>query len=372
MRIIRKIELKLTFLFLSLMSFISFGQEEGGEAAAEGAEAAADAAVTVVQEQHIYEKMGMSSTMLFALMITTTVILLIGLAVMGSAFKSVVRKYGEDLNKGAKIIAFISFSLFSLDASAADPYVQEEFGVAFPDSLFWWWIAADLLIIGAIWFFWHHMKRFMPPEALPKPLMAWRKISKDLTDAVEIEDEASITLDHEYDGIRELDNNLPPWWKWGFYITIAWAFGYVLYYQVFEVGPLQDEEFRIAMEEGEREVAEYKAAHPELITPETAVLLEDAAAIASGKSIYDSKCATCHGEGGSGGLGPNLTDQYWLYNGDFKSVFTSVYDGRSNGMIPWKTQLSADKIQNVASYVMSLEYIAPPTGKEPQGDIWEE
>jgi cytochrome c oxidase cbb3-type subunit 3 len=200
-------------------------------------------------------------------------------------------------------------------------------------------------------------------------LFRWKKINKALTDAVEIEDEASILLDHDYDGIKELDNNLPPWWKYGFYVTIVWAVVYIGYYHVFRVGNLQQAEYEAAMEAGEREIAEYKAAHPELINADNVELLTDNSALVKGKGIYDKNCASCHMEGGAGGVGPNLTDNYWIYGNDIKGVFITISEGAQNGMKAWKNDLPPDKIQAVASYILSLEYIAPENGgKEPQGE----
>ena len=191
-----------------------------------------------------------------------------------------------------------------------------------------------------------------------------------MTQAVPIEEEGSILLDHDYDGITELDNELPPWWKYGFYITILWAVGYFFYYQVFEIGNLQEAEYLQEMADGERAMAEYKAAHPEMITADNVELLTDASTIAQGRSIYDTKCASCHMEGGRGGLGPNLTDDYWLYGNDISGVFTTISEGANNGMAAWKTMMPANEIQAVASYVMQLPDVSVADGgKEPQGDL---
>lgn len=371
MKMIKKINLRIWLLFFSMLSVVTFAQE-GAEAAGEGTAEAVTAAAQVVVEQPIYERMGLTSNQLFYLMMFVTIILVACLMMMGYAFRSMVDKFTDDINKGAKLILLAVFLGYGSTAMAAEPFVQGEFNIPMPDWVVITWLSIDATIALVILFMWANMKKLIPEYAKPKSWFRWKQIQADLTDAVAIENEASITFDHEYDGIRELDNNLPPWWKYGFYITIAWAFGYVLYYQVFEVGALQEREFQEQWEAGEVAVAEYKKAHPELITAENVVQLDDPSSLAQGKAVYDQFCASCHMEGGAGGIGPNLTDDYWLYDNGIKGVFESVYDGRSNGMVAWKELMPADKIQFVASYVLSLEYIAPPNGKDPQGELKEE
>jgi cytochrome c oxidase cbb3-type subunit 3 len=161
--------------------------------------------------------------------------------------------------------------------------------------------------------------------------------TKKLTKAVPIEQEGSILLDHDYDGITELDNDLPPWWKYGFYITIMWGIGYFFYYQVFEIGNLQGAEYTAEMEAGERQLAEYKAAHPEMINAENIEKLTDASAISQGRSLFEKYCTSCHMSGGAGEVGPNLTDNYWLYGNDIAGIFTTISEGAKNGMAAWNT-----------------------------------
>ena len=199
-------------------------------------------------------------------------------------------------------------------------------------------------------------------------------ILQALTDSVPIENEQDILLDHNYDGIMELDNNLPPWWKYGFYLTIIWGIGYFLAYQVFGVYPLQDEEFKIEMAEGNAEVEEYIASLGALVDESNVVYLEDAASISKGKSIFGQKCVACHlSDGGGNAIGPNLTDDYWI-NGDgtITEVFKVLkYGGRENsGMQSWDGELSAQKMQQVSSYVLSLRGTTPAVAKDPQGEFY--
>lgn len=194
----------------------------------------------------------------------------------------------------------------------------------------------------------------------PKPERS--KVVKVLVDAVPIEEEASILMDHEYDGIRELDNNLPPWWVWGFYMTIVFAFAYLLYYHVFD-GNTQEKEYNISMVKAKKEIDAYLKEAAMNVDESNVTLLSDPAALNSGKQVFEANCTACHKDG-SGDIGPNLTDKFWLYGNDIKTVFGTVKNGTTNGMPEHASKLNPVQLQEVASYVLSLKY---KPGKEPQG-----
>jgi len=187
-----------------------------------------------------------------------------------------------------------------------------------------------------------------------------------LTKSVAIEDEASILLDHNYDGIQELDNVLPPWWVWMFYGTIIFAFTYWGLYQTFGVWPLQFEAYETEIKVAEKEVYAYKEANGLLISAETVTLLTDQDALNAGKEIYEGTCAACHKVDGSGLVGPNLTDKHWLYGGKIGDIFTSISEGRANGMPAHKSQFNELQIQQIGSYIMSMKFAE---GKAPEGDL---
>ncbi|WP_084274487.1 cbb3-type cytochrome c oxidase N-terminal domain-containing protein [Crocinitomix catalasitica] len=324
----------------------------------------------------IYDMLGMSSTSLFTVMTLFTVLLVFIMVAMAGVAKTMLwhkydKKEKKSIDINAKTILVIGL-LFSGSAMAAGNTAPAESLIPFSNSVFWAYVIIDIVLLGFIYYF-AKIIRSTIAEDLPerKPLIQWKKITKNLTNAVEIEDEGSILIDHDYDGITELDNDLPPWWKYGFYITIVWAVVYFFYYQVFEIGNLQEAEYLAEMAEGEREVAEYKAAHPNLITAANVTLLEDASAIAKGKGVYDTYCMSCHMDSGRGGIGPNLTDAYWLYGNDISTVFKTISEGAANGMPAWKELMPANDIQAVASYVLHLEEIPAPDGKEPQGELKE-
>lgn len=199
----------------------------------------------------------------------------------------------------------------------------------------------------------------------------WRRFWNRLNDSVPVAQEATVMTDHSYDGIRELDNRLPPWWLYGFYVTIIFAVVYLLNFHVFKTGKLQEDEYEAEMLQAEQEVATYLASLDNLIDESTVTLTTEEADLAVGMEIFKSKCAACHGQQGEGGVGPNFTDQYWLHGGDIQSIFKTVkYGVPSKGMISWESQLIPKQMQQVASYIYTLEGTNPPNGKEPQGELF--
>lgn len=188
----------------------------------------------------------------------------------------------------------------------------------------------------------------------------------DFTGAVPVEREHEIALDHNYDGIVELDNNLPTWWLYLFYATIIFAGGYFYYYQTSGYGDSQIEEYDKSM----IAAAEEMKLHASKVDENSATVLTDAAAVEEGKILFLENCAACHGKLGEGGVGPNFADEYWLHGGDIKSVFKTIkYGVPEKGMIPWQSQMSPVQIQQVASYILTLKGTNPPNAKAPQGEL---
>ncbi|MDC8001301.1 cbb3-type cytochrome c oxidase N-terminal domain-containing protein [Aequorivita todarodis] len=196
---------------------------------------------------------------------------------------------------------------------------------------------------------------------------------KEMLDAKPVAKEQEIVLDHNYDGIRELDNNLPPWWVYMFYATIIFAVVYLVRYHIFD-GTNQTEEYEIEVAQAKLEVAEFKKNNKDLIDAETVEQLTDPSDIAAGKTIFTENCVACHKDSGGGGIGPNLTDDYWILGGGIKNIFHTISEGgrAGKGMIAWKTDLKPNEMAQVASYVMTLHGTNPADGKEPEGDIWKD
>jgi cytochrome c oxidase cbb3-type subunit III len=198
----------------------------------------------------------------------------------------------------------------------------------------------------------------------------WTRFDRDiLTKAVPLEKEADIMLDHNYDGIQELDNKLPPWWVWGFYATIIFAFVYLGHYHLFRTGPLQTEEYNIAMQEAADQAKARELKMKDFVSAETITALNTPEALGAGKGIYDKNCVACHGAELGGSVGPNLTDDFWINGGGIRNIFKVITDGvPAKGMISWKSQLTPKQIQQVASFIMTKHGSNPTGGKEPQGE----
>lgn len=186
-------------------------------------------------------------------------------------------------------------------------------------------------------------------------------------------EERDLELDHNYDGIKELDNKLPPWWLYSFYATILFAAGYLFYYHVLD-GDTQQTEFEKEMIAAEIALEEYKKTAPDLINADNVVVLTDAADIEKGNSLYQLNCIACHAADGGGGIGPNLTDDHWILRGDMKGIFHTISEGgrAGKGMIAWKSTLSPVEIQQISSYILTLVGTTPANPKDAEGDVWVE
>ena len=171
---------------------------------------------------------------------------------------------------------------------------------------------------------------------------------------------------HNYDGITEFDNDLPPWWKYGFYFTIVFAIGYLYYYQVAKIGQLQTAEYATEMQQATLLVSA-DADDPNKLT--TFAALTAPTELGAGKSIFATNCAPCHGASAEGKVGPNLTDDYWLHGGEINHVYKTIKFGvSSKGMVAWKGKLAGKQILQVASYIRSLHGSKPANAKPPQGE----
>jgi len=202
---------------------------------------------------------------------------------------------------------------------------------------------------------------------------AWSRLMVSLTKAVPVEKEKDVLLDHDYDGIRELDNQLPPWWKWGFVVTIIFAFIYLFYYHVSCSGKLMVAEYDEEMHNAALAKEEMMKKNSDMVTEVNVVRLADEESVSAGKKTFQTYCVACHGDKAQGNVGPNLTDDYWLHGGGIKNVFHTITEGvPMKGMISWKTQLSPKQIQQVASFVLTLKGTNPEGAKAPQGDLYSE
>jgi cytochrome c oxidase cbb3-type subunit 3 len=199
----------------------------------------------------------------------------------------------------------------------------------------------------------------------------YKDLMHKLTQTQPIEKEGDLLMDHDYDGIKELDNNLPPWWVYLFYICIAFGVIYVARYDLFG-GDDQEMELKKEMAQAKIDVDEYLKTAPDLMDEKTVVLLTDAENLAIGKEIFTTNCAACHRADAGGQIGPNLTDDRWILGGGIKNLFHTITNGGRDGkgMIAWKGTLKPKEIQKVASYILSLQGSNPKDPKEAEGEVW--
>ncbi len=182
------------------------------------------------------------------------------------------------------------------------------------------------------------------------------------------------TTGHEWDGIRELNNPLPAWWVWTFYITIIWAIAYTVAYPAW---PLLSSNTKGMLGWSSRgDVSEnLKAARAAQAEFVDAIASKDVAAIladdklrefatAGGAAAFKVNCVQCHGSGAEGSPGfPNLNDDDWLWGGSADAIYTTLTHGirdNANGdtriseMPAFADILNADQIGQVAAYAASL------------------
>ena len=196
-------------------------------------------------------------------------------------------------------------------------------------------------------------------------------IYKRLTRSRSIEREGEIILDHNYDGIRELDNVLPPWWVYMFYVTILFGVVYLVRFHI--VGDYtQSIEYETEVAEAKIAIEEYKKTAKNLVDVNTVEVLTDASDLSAGEKIFTTNCVVCHMADGGGGIGPNLTDEYWILGGGIKNVFRTISEGGRDGkgMVAWKNSLKPVEMAQVASYLLQFQGTTAANPKAPEGEIW--
>ncbi|MCO6495238.1 MAG: c-type cytochrome [Bacteroidetes bacterium] len=190
------------------------------------------------------------------------------------------------------------------------------------------------------------------------------------TKSFDSESEASIDMGHDYDGIRELDNPTPPWWKWGFRLSMVFAVVYMWVYFVGKNAPLQLEELAIANAKAEKAKAEYLAKSGNQVDESNIPEITDKTQLAEGQSMFIQSCAACHLEDGGGMIGPNLTDNYWLHGNKLNDIFKTIkYGVPGTGMVAWKNNFSDKQIVEISNFVKSLHGTTPKTPKEHEGTL---
>ena len=320
-----------------------------------------------------------ADTLMRWVLVGVIVLFVLIIAVLAGAIKLAGGNYIQKIlkNKDSKIIAIIS--LLSLASSSAIAQTTQEASKI--NSFSNWDVYLFITVIILL---------FVVVLTLVKTLfilMGIKKIeqaqkadgsSKVVTwfqkfnETVPIEDEASLDMSHDYDGIRELDNKIPSWWTWTFISTIL--FGIIYLYRMFgtETLPNQFEELAQANLIAAEEKTAYLKKGANNVDENTVKLLS-AAEMGDAASLYAKNCIACHGDKGQGGVGPNLTDDYWIHKGGIKDIFYSLkYGWAEKGMKSWKEDFSPMQIAQLSSYVKTLHGTNPPGGKEKQGELYTE
>ena len=201
----------------------------------------------------------------------------------------------------------------------------------------------------------------------------YKRLMAKLTKTESLDNEGQLLLEHDYDGIKELDNNLPPWWVYLFYASILFGVVYMVQYEVLGADN-QEMELTKEVAQAKIDIAEYMKTAPDIMDEKSVTLLTDPADLAAGKEIYITNCAACHRADAGGQIGPNLTDDKWILGGGIKNVFHTLVNGGRDGkgMISWKGTLKPKEMQKVASYILSLKGSNPPDAKAPEGEVWVE
>lgn len=329
---------------------------------------------------------------LYGVLVAFGLLFLVIILVLNNVIKSLAGnkklwkpKVGGSGNTSAVIAVLLVMS--SSSAFAVSPDAPVVGVLSQYSTTFWLLVTFDvflaIVIIAQLSIFRRLIESLREQEAAEKPVVEeevvarpqeskWMKnIMKMLTRSVPVEKEEEVLTDHEYDGIRELDNVLPPWWVAMFYVTILFAFVYLVHYHVLGTGDLQISEYRNAVEEAEAEVAAYMALAKSQVDETNVTVVADASRLAKGEEIYLANCVTCHGEQGQGGVGPNFADKYWIHGGSINDIFATVkYGVASKGMISWRAQLSPTQMQDVSSYILTFQGTNPPNQKEPQGELY--
>lgn len=312
------------------------------------------------------------SNMMMYVLIATGAILLLGIMLLGNVMLKLAKLIVEK-EKGKALLILLLFwgsTIFAQEPAAS---------AANTNTLVFNWdmiaatavLSMELLTILFMLFMINKMAASLSDkkEEATEPMFHLPKLFDNFNASVAIEKEADILLDHNYDGIRELDNNLPPWWKYGFYLTIVWSFAYMFYYHVYGA-PLSEEEYKTEVMEAKAEIDAYMKKSANNVD-ESNIKLADASGIKEGLEVYTNNCATCHGNNGEGGVGPNMTDAYWIHGGDLASVFKTVkYGWPAKGMKSWQTDLSPVQMKNVASYILSFQGTNPANPKAAEGELY--
>lgn len=325
---------------------------------------------------------------LFYWLIVLTIVLLIAIVVISGTTTSLLKSdffkkkltEMQNKNKSTLLLAIVLTFAWLMSSNVGLAFTFNGPGAAeagepwllIENSDLYLFLTIDIVLLGVLIYLKRMFSQFIQmihtPKVVEKTEPVTSKINQLLTNAVPIEEEHTILMNHEYDGIQELDNNLPTWWVWGFYATIIFAVVYIFNYHILKTSDLQIAEYTKEMATKQKEVDEYLSKMAMNVDENSAVLMTEESDLSAGKALFDANCIACHLEDGSGQIGPNLTDKYWIYGNDIKDVFKTVKMGTSNGMPEHNSKLNPIQIQQVSSFVLHLP---EKKGKAAEGELIE-
>lgn len=340
------------------------------------------------QDEPVKDTSTYFSNVLFITLMVTILVLAMVIVAFSTVFKNIaesdylINRYSNNKNSENKktivsVILFIcSLSMMAQEQVAA-VVVPDDGRIGGLDQFTFYFLVfiifIELIVLSLMIFQFNFLVKTTSPKTEKKAKVVESKLIMSLTDIVPIEEEDSILLDHDYDGIKELDNNLPPWWKYGFYLTIIVGVIYLFNFHVLGLGDLQGTEYEKEMAQAKLDVDAFMKTSANNVDENTVKLMTDASDLAAGKDVFIASCVACHGKGGEGTVGPNLTDDYWLHAGGVQDIFKSIkYGWVEKGMKSWKEDLSPMQISQVTSFIKSLRGTNPANPKAPQGDIYTE
>lgn len=368
-------------LFLTLVGLLSFGTF-AQEATAEAVTKVVEPVVTVVPN---YSK----NLDLFIASVILTAVLLFAIAMLSYSIKTLLssdtyvdkllKRRNEDAKNGSKTLPLLILGVFlfagnHLMALTFKPGEEDMPWLRIENTDLIFMLVLNIILLGIVLYLRRMFNqlvenvRIKKEQEVKEVARTFSKLNSILIGSVPIEKEEKIVLDHEYDGIRELDNNLPPWWVWMFFATVIFAIVYMFHYHVIKTGDLQIAEYNKEIKQAEKDVQEYLSKMAMNVDETNATLMTEESDLSAGKSIFANNCIACHKEKGEGNIGPNLTDEYWLTSNDIKALFQVIKSGTANGMPEHASKLNPIQIQQVASFVLSLPYTP---GKDPEGEKME-
>jgi cytochrome c oxidase cbb3-type subunit III len=343
------------------------------------------------QQQATSVAVDKSQSPIVTIMIVIMMILLLAIVLLSHVLRGAMDIYRDKMVKERSgtagslpllvLLMLTSSSVFANDPVTAAESVTSTFdmGGLSPLAFYLMWtvIALELLVLIVMLFqvrillgIGSAKKRTEEAPVAKKRLSAiWQKLNSFRP----VAQESDIELSHSYDGIRELDNRLPPWWLYGFYVTIIFSVIYLWRFHVSHTAPNQEEEYIAAMKIADEQKEAFLKKAANQVDERTVKFLDSENDLHAGKALFEVNCTACHGKMGEGVVGPNLTDNYWLHGGSINDVFKSIkYGIPEKGMRNWNEDFSPVQIAQLASFIKSMSGSNPPNAKEKQGELYEE